>query len=72
MNERFLPVRASLLLARRALEQQLALTQAGIPPSVDGLAEVLAGVDDALKALDALEKGGPLRVLPGGRGRRGR
>ena len=43
MNERFLPVRASLLLARRALERQLALTQAGIPPSVDGLAEVLAG-----------------------------
>src|SRR5690349_5315982 len=56
MNERFLPVRASLLLARRALERQLALTQAGIPPSVDGLAEVLAEVDAALKALDALEK----------------
>jgi len=65
-----LSVRASLLLARRALERQLALIEARETPDTGAFAEVAAHLDDALKALEALEKGGPLRVLPGGRGRR--
>ena len=71
MNDRFLPVRASLLLARRALERQLALIEMRETPDA-GAFEVAAHLDDALKELDALENGGPLRVLPGGQGRRER
>jgi hypothetical protein len=72
MNDRFLSVRASLLLARRALERQLALIEMRETPDAGAFAEVAAHLDDALKALEALEKGGPLRVLPGGKGRDGR
>ena len=72
MNDRFLPVRASLLLARRALARQLALIGARERPDADAFAEAAAHLDDGLKALEALEKGGPLRVLPGGWGRRER
>jgi hypothetical protein len=72
MNDRFLPVRASLLLARRVLERQLALIEAREVPDTDAFTEVAAHLDDALKELKVLEKGGPLRVLPGGRERRER
>ena len=66
MNDRFLPVRAGLLLARRALERQLALIGARERPDAAAFAEVTAHLDDALKELEALAKAGPPRVLPGG------
>ena len=66
MNDRFLSVRASLLLARRALERQLALIEARERPDAAAFAEVATHLDDALKELETLAKGGPLRVLPGG------
>jgi hypothetical protein len=72
MNDRFLSVRASLLLARRALARQLALIEARERPDADAFAEAAAHLDDGLKALEALGKGRPLRVLPGGWGRRER
>src|SRR3954464_14020427 len=72
MNDRFLSVRASLLLARRALERQLALIEARERPDTDAFAEVAAHLDGALRELEALEKGGPLRVWPGGGGGDGR
>jgi hypothetical protein len=69
MNERFVHVRASLLLARRAVERQLGLVAMKQAPDADAFAEVAAHLDDALKALDALERLEPFRVLPGGKDR---
>ena len=69
MNERFVHVRASLLLARRAVERQLGLVAMKEAPDADAFVEVAAHLDDALRELDALERPVPLRVLPGGRGR---
>jgi hypothetical protein len=67
MNDRFVPLRTSLLLARRALERQLALIEMRETPDAGAFAEVAAHLDDALKVLDVLERPVPLRVLPGGR-----
>jgi hypothetical protein len=65
MNERFVHVRASLLLARRAVERQLGLVAMKEAPDADVFAEVAAHLDDAL---DALERPEPFRVLPGAAG----
>ena len=69
MNEQFVHVRASLLLARRAVERQLGLVAMKEAPDADAFAEVAVHLDDALKALDALERPVPLQVLPGGKDR---
>jgi hypothetical protein len=69
MNERLYTVRASLRLARRVLVRQVALVHAGATPEPAAYAEALAHLDDALEELEAFEKAGPLRAVPGGRGR---
>ncbi len=69
MSGRLPALRASLRLAREALERQLALAQAGVTPEAAAFGEAIAHLDDALKEREAVERAGPFRVLAGGRGR---
>jgi len=68
MNERLLAARASLARTRQAFVRPHAPVDAGVTPEPAAFVEVAAHLDDALKALEALEKASPFRVLPGGRG----
>jgi hypothetical protein len=67
-DERLLAARASLALARQAFVRLHALVDAGVRPEPAAFGEVVAHLDEATKELEAAERTGPFRVLPGGRG----
>jgi hypothetical protein len=46
-----------------------ALVDAGVTPEPAAFGEAVAHLDEAVRELEAIEKAGPFRVLPGGRGR---
>ena len=67
-DERLVAARASLALARQAFVRLHALVDAGVTPEPAAFGEVVAHLDGAMRELEAAEKAGPFRVLPGGRG----
>ena len=64
MSDRLRVIDAGLRDVRRALEWQIALVLAGLPPDLEVVAAVLALVDHVETELDVLGRAGPPRWEP--------